>query len=168
MFERFLKVSIGNNSEIVFFCLQRLADISCRIALNQMSDWGNSAPGVFLAFALEGFTVIDVHRSRAECMLQLGDISNKHGNQLEAADLWEKAQPLFERSSQAKQVEEIAKQLSSVGNDVLEQYQENLARLTELNAPSRKVEEWEDDLSDIEESQNGELDAVKWLDPVAV
>jgi translation initiation factor 6 (eIF-6) len=98
-------------------------------------------------------------------MLHLGDISNKNGNQVEAVDLWETARPLFKRSSQANQVEGVTKRLTSVGNDVLEQHQKNLARLTELNAPSRKVEELlgvEDDLSDIEELKDGDLDVVKW------
>jgi hypothetical protein len=52
------------------------------------------------AVALNGFTQMDVHRSRAECMVQLGDISKLNGNELKAAALWETARPLFERSSQ--------------------------------------------------------------------
>jgi hypothetical protein len=37
---------------------------------------GNEHTAIILfTIALDGFTQIDVHRSRAECMLQLGDIS---------------------------------------------------------------------------------------------
>ncbi|KAJ7935866.1 hypothetical protein B0H13DRAFT_1853979 [Mycena leptocephala] len=100
--------------------------------------------------ALEGFTQMDVHRSRAECMLHLGDISKGHGDLLRALELWETARPLFERSSQAKQVENIDERLASVGDDVLEQHRKNLASLAEPNAPSGAVEDPEDEVSDIE------------------
>jgi tetratricopeptide (TPR) repeat protein len=102
--------------------------------------------------ALEGFTLMDVHRSRAECMLQLGDISKGRGNMLKAVELWETARPLFEKSSQAKQVENIDERLASVGEDVLEQHRKNMARLVE-NVPTGIVEDVEDDLSDIEDHQ---------------
>jgi tetratricopeptide (TPR) repeat protein len=46
--------------------------------------------------ALEGFTQMDVHHSRAKCMLQLGDISRAHGDLLIAVEFWEAARPLFE------------------------------------------------------------------------
>ncbi|KAJ7131298.1 hypothetical protein C8R44DRAFT_731536 [Mycena epipterygia] len=48
--------------------------------------------------ALEGFTSMDIHRSRAECMLRLGDIAKHRGNLLEAQELWKAAHPLFESS----------------------------------------------------------------------
>jgi tetratricopeptide (TPR) repeat protein len=101
--------------------------------------------------ALEGFTQMDVHHSRAECMLRLGDISKGHGDLLKALELWETARPLFERSSQAKQVQHIEERLASVGDDVLEQHKKNLACLAELNAPSGAVEDHEDQVSDIED-----------------
>jgi hypothetical protein len=49
--------------------------------------------------ALEGFTQMDDHRSRTECMLLLGDLSKGYGDFLKAVKLWETAPPLFERSS---------------------------------------------------------------------
>jgi tetratricopeptide (TPR) repeat protein len=66
--------------------------------------------------ALEGFTYVDVHRGRAECMLNLGDIYMGKNDFLQAVELWETAKPLFERSSQAKQVENINMRLASVQN----------------------------------------------------
>ncbi|KAJ6600499.1 hypothetical protein DFH09DRAFT_1128368 [Mycena vulgaris] len=57
--------------------------------------------------ALDGFTQMDVHRSRAECMLGLGNISKLQGDLAQAEELWKKARTLFERSSQAKQVTHI-------------------------------------------------------------
>jgi tetratricopeptide (TPR) repeat protein len=49
--------------------------------------------------ALEGFTYMAVHHSRAQCMLRLGDISRGHDELLKAVDFWDAARPLFERSS---------------------------------------------------------------------
>ncbi|KAJ7857973.1 hypothetical protein B0H14DRAFT_3135681 [Mycena olivaceomarginata] len=89
-----------------------------------------------LTVALEGFTYMDVHRSRAECMLRLGDISKSHGDMLKAVELWTTAQLLFERSSQVKQVQCVDERLAGIGSDVLEQQKENIAHLVELNVPS--------------------------------
>jgi tetratricopeptide (TPR) repeat protein len=61
--------------------------------------------------ALDGFTQMDVHRSRAECMVRLGDISKVNGDELKAAGLWDKARPLFEQSSQTKQLAELNSKL---------------------------------------------------------
>ncbi|KAJ7865405.1 hypothetical protein B0H13DRAFT_2562195 [Mycena leptocephala] len=65
--------------------------------------------------ALEGFTQMDIHRSRADCMLRLGDISRQYRNVPKAVELWEAARPLFEQSSQAKQVQEIDERLAFTG-----------------------------------------------------
>ena len=46
--------------------------------------------------ALEGFTQMDVHRGRAECMLRLGDIFKGRKDLRKALELWEKARPLFD------------------------------------------------------------------------
>jgi tetratricopeptide (TPR) repeat protein len=86
--------------------------------------------------ALEGFTYMDVHQSRAECMLRLGDIANSHGDMLKAIELWSTARPLFERSSQVKEVQCVDERLACVGTDILEQHKENIACLVELNVPS--------------------------------
>ncbi|KAJ7032102.1 hypothetical protein C8F04DRAFT_1235566 [Mycena alexandri] len=99
--------------------------------------------------ALEGFTQMDVHRSRAECMIRLGDICKKNGDLLKALELWETARPLFERSSQVKRVQDIDERLGGIGEEVKEQHRLNLAQLLELNAAG-KVEELEDDSSENE------------------
>jgi hypothetical protein len=104
-----------------------------------------------LTVALEGFTKMDVHRSRAECMLRLGDISMRHGNLLKAVEFWGAARPLFECSSQAKQVQHLNERLAGINEDMLEQHRNNLAHLAELNAPAGNVEELEDGLSDIKD-----------------
>jgi tetratricopeptide (TPR) repeat protein len=95
--------------------------------------------------ALEGFTYMDVHHSRAECMLRLGDISNKCGDQLKAVELWETARPLFERSSQAKEVQCVDERLSHVGSNGLDHHRENIARLVRLDVPSGNSSHIEDE-----------------------
>ncbi|KAJ7839753.1 hypothetical protein B0H13DRAFT_1911075 [Mycena leptocephala] len=117
--------------------------------------------------ALDGFTQMDVHCSRAECMLRLGDISKGEGNLLKAVELWETARPLFERSMQAKRVENIDQRLAGVSEDVLEQHRKNLACLAELNAPSGTVDEI-NNLSDIEDTEGLHLEDETTLDPVAL
>ncbi|KAJ6474009.1 hypothetical protein C8R47DRAFT_1199568 [Mycena vitilis] len=106
--------------------------------------------------ALEGFTYMDVHRSRGECMLHLGDIYKGRGDLLRAVKLWDTARPLFERSSQRKQVKKIDGRLASVGKDLLEKHRASLAYLAKLNAPLGTIEVQEDDLSD-----NKDMDAVE-------
>ncbi|KAJ7646083.1 hypothetical protein DFH06DRAFT_1424833 [Mycena polygramma] len=76
--------------------------------------------------ALEGFTQMDVHRSRAECMLHLGDTYLRSGNLLKAVELWDTARPLFERSSGSRQVTKIDERLALVSEDLLEHHQKEL------------------------------------------
>ncbi|KAJ7234164.1 hypothetical protein B0H12DRAFT_1076399 [Mycena haematopus] len=64
--------------------------------------------------ALEGFTYMDVHQKRAECMLRLGDLANKQGNTSVAINHWKMARPLFERSLQAKNVAQIDSRLAAL------------------------------------------------------
>ncbi|KAJ7620701.1 hypothetical protein DFH06DRAFT_1143808 [Mycena polygramma] len=116
---------------------------------HQQADEG-TATSLFNV-TLEGFTQMDVHRSRAECMLHLGDIHKGHGDLLKAVELWDTARPLFERSSQGKQVKKIDERLASVGGNVLEQHRKSLALLAELNVPSGTIKEVEDDLWDTED-----------------
>ncbi|KAJ7902949.1 hypothetical protein B0H13DRAFT_1882443 [Mycena leptocephala] len=115
----------------------------------------NTAVSLFTV-ALEGFNYMDVHRSRAECMLRLGDIAKGHNDLLKATELWETARPLFERSSQAKQVERIDERLTGIGEAVREEHRNNLARLAELNAPSGNIE-GNDASSETEFEQESEL-----------
>ncbi|KAJ7820048.1 hypothetical protein B0H13DRAFT_1921438 [Mycena leptocephala] len=119
------------------------------------------------AVALDGFTQMDVHRSRAGCMLRLGDISKGHGDLLKAVELWTTARPLFEQSSQAKQVNNIDQRLADVSEDVLEQHKNNLAHFAELNAPSGTVDEI-NNLSDIEDMGGLDLEDETTLDPVTL
>ncbi|KAJ7888623.1 hypothetical protein B0H14DRAFT_2562203 [Mycena olivaceomarginata] len=73
-----------------------------------------TARNIFIA-ALEGFTSMDVHHSRAECMIRLGDLAQSQGNSATAAVFWSTARPLFEQSLQAQGVAAIDHWLATQG-----------------------------------------------------
>ncbi|KAJ7103918.1 hypothetical protein C8R44DRAFT_858957, partial [Mycena epipterygia] len=93
--------------------------------------------------ALEGFTYMDVHRSRADCMLRLGDIAEHRGDLVKATELWNEAHALFERSSQMKDMAQIDTRLASVDQVMLDIQQNTLVLLATLEAPTTSL----DDLS---------------------
>ncbi|KAJ7482459.1 hypothetical protein FB451DRAFT_1364523 [Mycena latifolia] len=101
---------------------------------------GDSATSTTLiTVALDTFTHMDIHRSRAECMLRLGDLAKGHGQVSRAIELWKSAKPLFQRSSQAKQVTQIEERLVTITSNVLEEPTNSLMHLTQLNAPITAV-----------------------------
>ncbi|KAJ7155625.1 hypothetical protein C8R46DRAFT_1040987 [Mycena filopes] len=69
-----------------------------------------------LSVALKAFTFMDVHRSRAQCMLRLGDIAHKDGDPRRALKLLEEARPLLKRSSQGKDAEDLEQRISAAVN----------------------------------------------------
>jgi hypothetical protein len=91
-----------------------------------------------------------------------------HGDPSKAVKFWERARPLFECSSQVKQVQHINERLAGISEDVLEQHRNNLAHLAELNALAGTVEELEDDLSDIEDLDKVDIGDAKELDLIVV
>jgi tetratricopeptide (TPR) repeat protein len=88
----------------VYKALQFLGDV-------YLSEGSQNTASTLFKVALDGFTQMDVHRSRAECMVGLGNIAKLDGDALKAADLWKAAKPLFMRSSQGKQVADIEERL---------------------------------------------------------
>ncbi|KAJ7694706.1 hypothetical protein B0H16DRAFT_1844977 [Mycena metata] len=68
---------IGKERLGIYKALQFLGDIFLR------EEDEITATSLF-TLALEGFTKMDVHRSRAECKIRIGNISNKHGDFLKA------------------------------------------------------------------------------------
>ncbi|KAF8207505.1 hypothetical protein K438DRAFT_1755545 [Mycena galopus ATCC 62051] len=85
--------------------------------------------------ALEGFTYMGVHQSRAQCMLRLGDLANNKGHISEAMSFWKAARPLFERSSQAKDMAQIDMRLATAKKTD----QKALAQPEPLHAPVKMV-----------------------------
>jgi hypothetical protein len=64
-------------------------------------------------------------------MLRLGDLANSHGNISVAIVHWKEARPLFERSSQAKDVAEIDSRLATIDKA----HEESLVQLKKLQLP---------------------------------
>jgi tetratricopeptide (TPR) repeat protein len=94
-----------------------------------------------LTVALDGFTQMDVHRSRAECMVRLGDISKLNGDEARAVDLWQTARPLFERSSQGKQLTSLDAKLANLSHNQSQGVQEEiLNHLSDIHAPTEHLE----------------------------
>jgi tetratricopeptide (TPR) repeat protein len=91
--------------------------------------------------ALDGFTFMDVHRWRADCMVRIGDILNNRGEVTKAIELWKTARPLFERSSQIKDVIKIDTKIAEVDSTILAKYEEQLQHLSELHVPVSALEE---------------------------
>jgi hypothetical protein len=67
-----------------------------------------------LTVALEGFTQMDVHQSRAKCMCTIGDIYVRCGDLSRAREVWEAARPLFEHSEQKTEITGIDKKLQAL------------------------------------------------------
>jgi tetratricopeptide (TPR) repeat protein len=83
--------------------------------------------------ALEGLTHMDIHWSRAQCMIRLGDLAEGQGHTSKAISFWMAARPLFEQALQAKDVAQIDARLS-----VIEKAQQKaLPTLTTFNAPDQ-------------------------------
>ncbi|KAJ7741851.1 hypothetical protein B0H16DRAFT_1464292 [Mycena metata] len=127
----------------IYKALQFIGDV------HLMEDDEVTAVSLFTV-ALEGFTYMDVHRSRAECMIRLGDVAKKDGDLLKALELWETARPLFECSPQAKRVQDIEERVGGISEEVKEQHQKNLALLAELNVHAEKVEDVDSHAEELE------------------
>ncbi|KAJ6573383.1 hypothetical protein DFH09DRAFT_1457283 [Mycena vulgaris] len=121
-----------------------------------------------LTTALEGFTQMDVHRSRAECMLQLGYISKENGDLLKAAELWRTARPLFEQSSQVNKVALIDEELLSITGYVLNEHTRSLAILSEIHAPSAAIDTTSGSLEETGETEDVGLGREKELVPILI
>ncbi|KAJ7261958.1 hypothetical protein C8J57DRAFT_1232093 [Mycena rebaudengoi] len=94
--------------------------------------------------ALDGFTFMDVHRWRADCMVRTADILQNHGEPgevIKAVTLWKTAKPLFERSSQMNDVTRIDTKLASVDIAVMIDYQKQLQQLAERKVSVHATEE---------------------------
>jgi hypothetical protein len=102
-----------------------------------------TATGLFTT-ALDGFTQMDVHHSRAERMVRLRDILNHKGDPFEAVKLWETARPLFERSSQQKQLANLDSKFAGLDHNKLREVQQEtvayLSCLPEMHAPTEDLE----------------------------
>jgi hypothetical protein len=126
VFFAFAMHPMSRNMLVIHQALRSLGDV---LARQGMED---AALNIFV-IALEGFTRMDVHQSRAECMQTMGDIYIRRGELFKACTFWMDARPLFERSLQTKGVVEIDRRLIEV-----EQYHEAgvSEQLSKLNVPT--------------------------------
>ncbi|KAJ7091777.1 hypothetical protein C8R44DRAFT_860986 [Mycena epipterygia] len=99
---------------IVHQALRRLGDVLARQSAGDMAL-------SILTIALDGFTQMDVHQSRAECMRTIGDVYVRHGDLSKAREIWEAARPLFERSEQQKEVTRLDERLQTL--DVAQKFE---------------------------------------------
>jgi tetratricopeptide (TPR) repeat protein len=112
--------------------------------------------------ALDGFTFMDVHQWRADCMVRVADIWNSCGEVMRAVGFWKAARPLFERSSQAKDVARIDAKLAKVEASILENYERQFLQLAELNVPAEVLtvtdHEKDRDLTSEEDQELGDAE----------
>ncbi|KAJ7234819.1 hypothetical protein C8J57DRAFT_1248965 [Mycena rebaudengoi] len=94
-----------------------------------------------LNVALDGFTFMDIHRWRADCMVRIADILNNPGEVMKAVEPWKAARPLFKRSSQLKDATKLAAKLAELDFAVLVEHKEKLQHLAELCVPGSNPEE---------------------------
>ncbi|KAF8138007.1 hypothetical protein K438DRAFT_1947057 [Mycena galopus ATCC 62051] len=99
-----------------------------------IADKDENTAATLYQVALEGFTETEIHHSRAQCMLRLGDLANKDGCTLEAITFWKAARPLFERSV-PKDVSQIDSRLAAFENA----HQKSLGKVETLHAPLQLV-----------------------------
>ncbi|KAJ6537614.1 hypothetical protein B0H19DRAFT_371870 [Mycena capillaripes] len=78
--------------------LRRIGDIFLA------ADDGDTAQSLF-ELALSGFTLMDIHQSRGDCLIRLGDIDLERGQYEAAKTRWTEARSVFERSSQSGEVQ---------------------------------------------------------------
>ncbi|KAJ7147004.1 hypothetical protein C8R44DRAFT_724694 [Mycena epipterygia] len=82
-----------------------------------LSEGDASTAHSLFTVALEGFTYMDVHHSRGNCLLHLGDITQQRGDLVQAVLLWKMARPLFEMSLQATDIIQIDRRLAAAEQD---------------------------------------------------
>ncbi|KAJ7763346.1 hypothetical protein B0H16DRAFT_1455204 [Mycena metata] len=92
-----------------------------------------------LVVALDGFTSMDVHRGRAECLLRLGQVSFSRGEVSRAVQFWSQARLLFERASQLTKVKQIDTLVAGIEKEVDGHHDGNSADRSVLVAPSGPV-----------------------------
>lgn len=122
----FLAYTMHKSSRSMLVVHQALRCFGDVLAQESMDDEALN----ILTVALEGFTWMDVHQSRADCMKTMGDVHLRRGETLKACTFWKEARPLFERSLQATAVSKIDSRLAKL----TQQHEASLEQLSELPA----------------------------------
>ncbi|KAJ7140604.1 hypothetical protein C8R44DRAFT_761634 [Mycena epipterygia] len=66
-----------------------------------------------LSASLHGFTLMDIHRWKAKCMISMGEIFERRGDLDKSVELWQEARPLLERSSQSVEIAKVNMMIQS-------------------------------------------------------
>ncbi|KAJ7608583.1 hypothetical protein DFH06DRAFT_1377032 [Mycena polygramma] len=77
--------------------LRRLGDIS-------LSKGDEIMAMNLFQVALDGFRMMGIHRGTADCLFRMADVWHSRGDAAKAAEMWNEARPLFEKSSQRADV----------------------------------------------------------------
>ncbi|KAJ6457632.1 hypothetical protein C8R45DRAFT_563663 [Mycena sanguinolenta] len=111
------------NWAVLFLAHTMIAETRSILTINQAfrclgevfaSQGDDDTAWSILTVALEAFTRMDVHESRAECMRTIGDLHLRRGEPSKASALWQTARSLFERSSHSKGVGEMDARLAEL------------------------------------------------------
>ncbi|KAJ7257449.1 hypothetical protein C8J57DRAFT_1721217 [Mycena rebaudengoi] len=152
MFEKCFASSQDFSADLGLLCLERLRDLST--GMNYIPNtlrWG----GVFLSLALkckDKRQTMQAFRCLGQIFSAQGDNETAlslfnvalhgftliHGEVMKAIELWKAARPLFERSSQMKDIIKIDAKLGEVDSAILV---EQLQQLSELDVPGSAPEE---------------------------
>ncbi|KAJ7626024.1 hypothetical protein FB45DRAFT_869140 [Roridomyces roridus] len=99
---------------IIFLIFSRKTQekLATHKALRVLGDffWKDGDDGTAEALfrlALDGFTYMDVHQGRGDCMLRLGDLAKGRGHLDGARTWWQQARPLFELSMQHRSLDSV-------------------------------------------------------------
>ncbi|KAJ7245905.1 hypothetical protein B0H12DRAFT_1220652, partial [Mycena haematopus] len=104
----------GGNAIAIYHALRCMGDIF----LTQ--DDGETALSLFQV-AFDGFTAMDIHRSKGVCAARMGDIFHRRGNGRKAVELWKIARPLFVRSSQFQDVTRMDERIQDNSSFMIDQ-----------------------------------------------
>jgi chromosome segregation ATPase len=74
-------------------------------------------------------------------MVHIADIWERRGETMKSVELWKAARPLFQRSSQKKDVVRTDRKLADVDPAIIEEYEKSLQRIAELKTPAEELEE---------------------------
>ncbi|CAK5282103.1 unnamed protein product [Mycena citricolor] len=74
------------------------------VMIHEHSDWETA--GALFRVALDGFSAMDVHRAKGECLLRMSEIAEKKEK------LWRVARECFERAKQDKMVQHLDSKLA--------------------------------------------------------
>ncbi|KAJ7288933.1 hypothetical protein C8J57DRAFT_1215017 [Mycena rebaudengoi] len=152
----FLSLALISNEQLAM-----MKALSCLGQLTVAEGDDETALSLFTV-ALDGFTFMDVHCWRGDCMVRIADIYDKRGEPAKSVELWKTARPLFQRSSQANSVTWIDMRLSEVALAVSERHEKQLQQLAKMNVPVGELDETKIVDIDIDSADQNQIPSGLW------